>query len=776
MIKRVIAILLLCTAYSLSFAQTSCPFIWTGQIQSAITKLPVANATVILQPAGRSVMTDAKGYYRLTSVCAGTYTLHISSVGYEAFQSDQIVLSKDKSQDFTLRPSNIHLDDVEVVGVSNTALSGSKHRLSAQDLSETKGKLLGDALSRIAGVTTLSTGSSIVKPVINGLHSNRILVLNNGIRQEGQQWGSEHAPEIDPFTADKIEVIKGAQAVRYGADALGGVVVTTPAALDYNKVFGGRLDLVGESNGRGGTTSAMLEGNTKALPGLAWRVQASGKKLGNIRTASYYLGNTGVEELNFSGQLQYRLKSGHIETYFSRFGTNLGIFRGAHVGTREDIYTIIENGRPLDQYDFSYTIEAPRQQVTHDLAKVKWQQQLSASGTMEVQYGYQRNHRREYDLRRVEADDLPMADMSLTTQSLDVLYRTPAIQFGLNGVIQINNNKPGTGTTPIIPNYDNHSIGVFGLTQFHHNSYHFEVGLRYDYRYFDAAGYRYDYRNPNADGTINQKLYSGTRTFHNVSGTAGLLYHITPSLNWKSNIGLAWRAPSANELYSDGLHHGSGIYEVGNPDMKSEKGVKWVNSLLYNPGKIDINMDIYAQYIYDYIYAVPNPDSVRQTIRGTFPVYSYQQHNAFFYGLDIKAAYHISDYWQYDLAFSAVRAKNTSLNTYLPFIPSDRVTQSIQWNLVSAKWAQKPYVKLSHRYVARQDRFEADMDYVAPPPAYHLVDLYTGASWAIGKQQLHLTLSAENLMNKLYKDYMDTFRYYAHRAGRNISFRVAYQF
>lgn len=141
MIKRVIAILLLCTAYSLSFAQTSCPYIWTGQIQSAATKLPVANATVILQPAGRSVMTDAKGYYRLTSVCAGTYTLHISSVGYEAFQSDQIVLSKDKSQDFTLRPSNIHLDDVEVVGVSNTALSGSKHRLSAQDLSETKGKL-----------------------------------------------------------------------------------------------------------------------------------------------------------------------------------------------------------------------------------------------------------------------------------------------------------------------------------------------------------------------------------------------------------------------------------------------------------------------------------------------------------------------------------------------------------------------------------------------------------------------------------------------------------
>lgn len=776
MIKNLIVTLGLCLASLFAFAQNSCPLVWSGKVVSAIDQQAIAHATVVLQPSGKTVLTDEKGVYRLSNICPGTYTLQVSSVGYQLLRSEKISIVKDGGQLFELHPAVIHLDKVQVTGTPSTVLSASKQGLTAKDLAETKGKVLGDALSRIAGVTTLNTGNSIVKPVINGLHSNRILVLNNGVRQEGQQWGTEHAPEIDPFTATKIEVIKGAQAVRYGADALGGVVLTTPAPLAFDQSIGGRLDLVGESNGRGGAISVQLEGNTKILPQLAWRLQASSKKLGNVRTAAYYLGNTGVEELNFSAQLQYRLKAGNIETYVSRFATGLGIFRGAHVGTREDIYAIIENGRPFDTYNFSYQIAAPRQLVSHQLAKVKWQQQLSKLGTMEVQYAFQNNHRREYDLRRVESDELPMADMTLNTQTLDLLYRLPGLQFGLNGAIQINNNQPGTGTTPIIPNYDTHSFGVFGLSQFHQGNYHFELGLRYDYRDFDAAGYRYDYRNPNPDGTINQKLYRGNRTFHNVSGTAGLQYQFSTAFKLKSNLGLAWRAPSANELYSDGLHHGSGIYEVGNPAMKSEKGIKWVNNLSYQQHKATINMDVYAQYIYDYIYATPHPDSVRQTIRGTFPVYTYQQHDAFFYGLDIKAGYQFNNAWLYELAFSGTRAKNTSLNTYLPFIPADRLTQSLQFTSNTQKWARQPYVKLSHRFVARQHRFAAAMDYTAPPPAYHLFDLHTGASWHMGKQQLTLTLAAENLLNKLYKDYMDTFRYFAHRMGRNLSFRIAYEF
>src|SRR5690606_18079890 len=145
---------------------------------------------------------------------------------------------------------SIHLQDVEVIG-RRGELSHSIHRLSAQEMRENKGKPLAESLTDISGVSTIGMGNSIVKPVINGLHSNRILILNNGVRQEGQQWGMEHAPEIDPFTADQLEVVKGAQGVRYGADALGGVILVSANDIDLEKEWKGNIDLIGQSNGRG---------------------------------------------------------------------------------------------------------------------------------------------------------------------------------------------------------------------------------------------------------------------------------------------------------------------------------------------------------------------------------------------------------------------------------------------------------------------------------------------------------------------------------------------
>lgn len=119
-----------------------------------------------------------------------------------------------------------------------------KKELSPEELSKTRGRTLGESMKELTGVTTLTTGNSISKPVIHGMHSDRILILNNGIRQEGQQWGSEHAPEIDPFIANKLSVVKGAQSVRYGANAIGGVVLVEPANLPDSSGVNGKLMLL----------------------------------------------------------------------------------------------------------------------------------------------------------------------------------------------------------------------------------------------------------------------------------------------------------------------------------------------------------------------------------------------------------------------------------------------------------------------------------------------------------------------------------------------------
>src|SRR5690606_31611355 len=142
---------------------------------------------------------------------------------------------------------------------------------------------------------------------------------------------------------------------------------------------------------------------------------------GNSKTADYYLGNTGVEELNFSGTLHYGTERSAWDVYYSRYATEIGIFYGAHVGTVEDILARIEHGKPLEEYDFSYNIAAPRQLVNHQLAKLNYQYQLADAWKLEAQYSWQQNHRREFDMRRAVADDVPMSNMKLHSQQLDVL-------------------------------------------------------------------------------------------------------------------------------------------------------------------------------------------------------------------------------------------------------------------------------------------------------------------------------------------------------------------
>ncbi|WP_437918602.1 TonB-dependent receptor [Sphingobacterium sp. LRF_L2] len=757
----------------LVLAQNHCAMKVSGHVID--TNGTSLQGVVIRLGKSKTTATDREGYFEFATLCAGKYTLLLSHLGY-ANQTLSFSLNRDTILPLTLKHDAIHIQDIEIIGQESQNLSSSTHRLSMQDIQENKGKTLAESLTDISGVSSIGMGNSIVKPVINGLHSNRILILNHGIRQEGQQWGAEHAPEIDPFTAGRLEVIKGAQGVRYGADALGGVVVITPTPIDTNKTLKGNVDLVGQSNGRGGSLNALLEGKVSSIPNLGWRIQGSGKKLGNYKSAKYYLGNTGVEELNYSGTLTYKTGRNQFEAYYSHFGTTLGIFEGAHIGTVEDIQARIDHGRPFEEYDFEYTIKAPRQRVSHDLAKATWKRNLSNDQLLEIQYGFQRNHRREYDLRRVESDDIPMADMVLTTQTLDATWKSGNNAVGIQSLAQVNNNTPGTGTTPIIPNFDSYTLGLFGIRQFHIGRLHAEAGARYDFKYLDVAGYRYKRDEINDDASIAQYLLTDTRRFHNASGTLGILYHLRPNLSWKSNIGLAWRAPSANELYSDGVHHGSATYELGNQDLRSEKGLKWMNSFILSEKQLHITLDVYAQMLYDYIYAQPNPDSVRQTIRGTFPLFVYEQHDALFYGADMRLTYDFCENFGYELNTSIIRARNLDLQRYLPYIPADRLQQAVHW-----KWfgqtEQQSYLKVAHRYVARQTRYEANSDYTSPPPAYHLIDFVASKQIKTEKdRQLILLLSVENIFNKEYKDYMDRLRYFTHQMGRNINLKISYQF
>jgi iron complex outermembrane receptor protein len=196
-----------------------------GAVRDGKDRTLLPGAGVLIKETGTSSVTDTDGHYHLNNLCPGKYTLIISYVGY---QSKEISISINGQKEFNVSLIN------QTQGLNTVSIEGhrtelkplqSSARLDGKALEMTRGETLGESLKGIPGVNTIQTGPTISKPVIQGLYGNRVLVYNSGVRQEGQQWGSEHAPEVDPFIANQITVVKGAASVMYGAEAIGGVVL-----------------------------------------------------------------------------------------------------------------------------------------------------------------------------------------------------------------------------------------------------------------------------------------------------------------------------------------------------------------------------------------------------------------------------------------------------------------------------------------------------------------------------------------------------------------------
>jgi len=705
-----------------------------------------------------------------------------------------------------LMPTDAELQSVTVRGFKNTNgvnAIATQSTLNAKELDKTRGANLAQVLETIPGVNILKTSNTIGKPVIDGLYGNRVLVINNGVKLEGQAWGIEHAPEIDPAMAGKITVIKGADAVRYGAEALGGVVLLEPPPLPFNDpTLHGELALNGVSNGRGGSGSVLLSSSFNGLPQLAWRLQGSYNRLGNYRTRDYFLENTGMEQKNLSAALGYQGSHYGGQLFFSQYQTGLGIFIGSDIGSVADLYARIHATGPFEEGTFSYQYTAPYQKVKHQLLKGSGYYDTRDGSHFEFKYNLQKDYRQEYDKRRSTRATIPITDLVLTTNTLEGSWQKVFAgkwhtTAGVNLRGQSNYNDTVTLSNPVIPNYSANSIGIFGIERLIvSKKIELEAGTRFDYQAFNAAGKRYIYLYYDDQGNIvpNAEVpyydghltlhggyhdYGGDRIFKNFSFIMGGLWR--PDTGWliRSNLGLAWRAPNPEELYSYGLHQSVHAIEYGDSTLKSEQGYKWINSITKTGKYFDLNASLYLQYIKNYIFLNPT-NKFEQTVTGTYPVFEDQQTNAFFKGIDLDAKYRfgqLGQLFEYELKASILRAYNLTKDDYLPFIPADKFTNSLQWNLPTCNKLTESYIQLSYLYVLRQNRYRAGSDFLEPPAAYGLLGMAAGTRISLrNTQSLSINVSVDNLMNTSYRDYMDRFRYYVDEIGRNIQLHVIYRF
>lgn len=766
-----LAMSVLLFAYIPLEAQQTCTYSISGKLLGREHEEAVCFADVVIRETGKGAVTDADGFYRLEGVCPGTYTLVCQHIGFVPQEITVTVINKNVHQSFYLESSVNHLHEALVQGHTDQKMTvQSSVELDEHDLDKMKGLTLGEGLKRISGVTTLNTGNTIAKPMIHGLHSKRLLIMNNGVRQEGQQWGSEHGPEIDPFMAKKITVIKGANGVRYGSDAIGGVVLVDPAPLVCPLPLRGEVNLVGQLNGYSGAASGTLEGYMHPRVPLTWRVQGTYRRAGDLKAPDYFLTNTGVEEYTVSAGLGYIKQKFGIEVYYSFFNTKIAILEASHFGNITDLEQAIASPRPLVIRDFSYAIGRPYQLIRHQMVKGKGYVRTGSVGKLEFTVAFQDNNRQEFDKHKPFNDSLaalnkPALQFILQTITADIGWNH-TIGKKVNGIVGISglyqtNRWYGAY---LIPSFRNVNGGLYWIERYKPVEWlELEGGVRFDYNYLQVYKYQ------------NNVLTKPDYHFYNVAGNVGAVVHAHSNVHIRFNYGSSWRPPHVSELYSNGVHHGAATFEIGDPNLRPERAHNFNLTVNYSSKRIRAEVTAYYYYMQDFIYLQPvQPPTL--TIRGAFPTFAFRQGNTDIKGVDADLEVDLTEHLVLGGKMMMLWSWNYTLNDWQVLMPSNRYDASLTYNFSDRRWIKTPYMSIAMQYVDKQWNAPQSGDYAPPPGAYMLFGLEAGCSFMIRGQQLDVSLAVTNLLDTPYRDYLNRFRYFADEAGRNVVLRLKWPF
>jgi len=766
---RLLLFLILFPGLVFSQGYTSRSYTLRGNVTDAVTRLPLAGATLSVVGGTGVALTDKSGGFSL-KVQAGRIRLRCEYIGYRSVDT-MLTAIGDQRIDFLLAASPQSLNQVNIQGMAEPHKEVSTLDVSVLQgnaLEQTRGLSLGDALKSVTGVTTFQTGPSIAKPVIHGLTGSRVLILNNGVALQAQQWGQEHAPEIDPFIANQIQVIKGADGIRYGADAIAGVISVNPKPLPTDTgIMDGEVNAVGMTNSKLGAFSAMLEGEFgKKLPGLSYRLQGTFKRSGDVSTPNYLLGNTGLLESDFSAAVQYYHKNYGIEGYYSNFYTKIGIEFGTDVGSYSDILLRISEANPPTTYPFSYFIDRPYQTVNHSTAKIRGFYNISDSSRLDIQYSYQVNTRTEYEELSLSASLDPAIYLQIHTSTVELNYEHKdgggfSGAFGATGMNQGNIRMYGY----LIPNFIDYDGGAYAIEKYRHNKWLFEAGARYDYRWLRAFAF-----DANA-----AKIDVTTTHYQGESATLGTTYNFTDNLKLTGNYSAAFRPPSINELYIDGVHASLAEFEIGDANLKTEQANDLSLRLNYATHWLNADLEGYYNHINNFIFEEPTGQFYHSQ-GGELLEFQYTQGNVNFRGIDLGITVKPVDSLDIISKSSLIYAWNETIHNYQIYTPPMRLQNGLVYHFGSFGPFRNFLIGADDIYVAKQTDVPPGYDFAPPPNAYNLIEAHIGFKLKINRSYADIDIAANNLTNVAYKDYLDRFRYFAEEPGRNLIFRLRVPF
>jgi iron complex outermembrane receptor protein len=738
--------------------------------------IAIPGAIVLVTDLKVGAAADTNGNYRITNLPKGKFVVQAKMLGYAAIT---IIINIDGEtvQNFKLNESIIENSEVVITGAS-VATEERKNitpiqSISLKEIHEDASTNIIDAISKIPGVSQLSTGPAASKPVIRGLGYNRVITMNDGVRQEGQQWGDEHGIEIDDYDVSKVEILKGPASLAYGSDALAGVInIISDKMLPENKIQGSITTNYQTNNGLA-AIHAQLAGNTAGWTWGAYITQKIAHDYQNANDGFVY--NTRFSNTDFGANVGVNKHWGYSRLSFSSFNQILGIAEGNRDSATGKITKPVNiNGIDSEIIatnadGHSYSRDVPYQRINHQ--KITWNNDfyLENGGRLDFTLAFQQNNRREFsDVLQPEIVGL---NLLLQTLTYDVKYFLPTIkgwQFttGVNGMQQTNANQ---GDEFLVPNYSLFDGGIYAIGKKDWGAWSVSGGLRYNLRLVGS-----DAMHISDTATGWWQFTKFDRTFSNFSGSLGARYSINAHTTLKFNISNGFRAPNIAELSANGVHDGTFRYEYGNKIMDAENSVQGDVGFLWSSAHVLINATLFYNHIYNYIYIsklqnAQGGDSIPQLHNPNgYSAYIYAQSNANLYGGELFVDFHPHpfDWLHFENTFSYVRgmrAGATEAGTEnLPNMPPPRWLAMLrgQGKKVN-RFIKNVYAKVGVDITMAQNNIFSAYGTETTTPAYTLLDAGMGADIVNKKNRtlFTLTLTAQNITDVAYQSHLSRLKY-----------------
>ena len=671
----------------------------------------------------------------------------------------------------------------------------ARQTLDEADLARSAGEDLATTVSGVPGVVAAGGSTEQAKPVIRGQTERRLLLLYDGVRHESQKWGPDHAPEIDPFSAGAVSVIKGAAGVRYGPDAIGGVILVAPPPMRADPGVGGRGMLQGATNGRQGLAALRVDLVPDRAPDLSVRAEGSYRRGASLETPGYVLGNTGSEQWTAGASLQLGDAARSIRASFHHFDLRAGIFYDISSESPADFQARLERDRPLtaDLWSVTYDIDRPHQAVSHDRATLHAHTDVGETGSLDVIYAYQHNHREEYEAVRGDVE-APQYDFVLRTHSLDGVFRHGEAwwgaaelsgEAGLQGTFQEN---VYTGYS-LLPNHRATGGGVFLTERLSWHRVDLEAGARHDRLWRSAWFTEEDFARHERRGTLRAADCDTTgvriacpTAYGASSVTLGGLWRAVPdTMELKLDLSSASRVPNADELYIIGSAPSFPVFGLGAPDLGVETTLGSSLTAALTTLWVDAELSGYGNHSRDYIYFAPDTNDAGEpryevTIQGTWPRYASRAIDARFVGVDGGVQLAPASRVGVELSGAVVRARDTDTGNFLVGTPADRARVSLVGRPEGTARMQDARLAVFADIVGRQTRTDPRLEFAAPPEGYLLLGASADAVVPTRTAELSVGLSAHNLTNVAYRDYNSLLRFFADQPGRDLRLRVGATF